>query len=300
MHKPMTNVIRRLLAPLAAFVTLASPVAARAPQARPALWEVSDADTKVYLFGTIHLLPPNFQWRTPKFDQALASSQELVVETIVDLQNPAEILAAKKDLGYSPGLPPIADRVPAAKRPLLRSVIAKTGVPEKYFNSMETWLAAFELLGVGFREMGLKGEQGPEHALRAEFAAARKPIGQLETNAEQLGYFDRLPEKAQRMLLEGAIEPPKNMTKDFGRMLDSWTRGDVKAIGVSFNRDLSVSPELMDALIKRRNVNWSKWIGQRMTKPGSVFIAVGAGHLAGPGSVVSMLKQNGYKVRRIQ
>lgn len=294
------TLIKRFFAPFAALLALAVPAATRAPQARPALWEVSDADTKVYLFGTIHLLPPNYQWRTAKFDEALAGSRELVVETIVDLQHPDEILAAKRDLGYSAGLPPIEQRVPPAKRALLRSVIAKTGVPERYFTSMETWLAAFELLGVRFQEMGLKGEQGPEQALRTEFQAAKKPIGQLETNAEQLGFFDRLPEKAQRLLLEGAIDGPKSMNDDFAKMLASWSRGDVKAISVSFNRDLSASPELMDSLIKRRNANWSRWIEERMTKPGSVFVAVGAGHLAGPSSVISMLQRDGYKVRRLQ
>ncbi len=294
------TLIKRFFAPFAALLALAAPAAARVPQARPALWEVSDADTTVYLFGTIHLLPPNYEWRTPKFDAALANSQELVVETIVDLQHPDEILAAKRNLGYSAGLPPIEHRVPPAKRALLRSVIAKTGVPEQYFTSMETWLAAFELLGVRFQEMGLKGEQGPEQALRTEFQAAKKPIGQLETNAEQLSFFDRLPENAQRQLLEGAIEKPKSIDDDFTKMVGSWSRGDVKAIAVSFNRDLSSSPDLKKALLIQRNANWSRWIEDRMTKPGSVFVAVGAGHLAGPSSVISMLQRDGHKVRRIQ
>jgi hypothetical protein len=297
----MMTLFKRLFAPFAALLAFAGPAAARAPQAaKPALWEVSDADTTVYLFGTIHLLPTGYQWRTARFDQALASSNELVVETIVDLQHPDEILAAKRDLGYSAGLPPIENRVPPALRPRLRTQIAKTGVPEQYFTSMETWLAAFELLGVQFQEMGLKGEQGPEQTLRQEFQAAHKPIGQLETNAEQLGYFDRLPEKAQRLLLEGAIAQPKGMDKDFSSMLASWSQGDVKAIAYSFNHDLSGSPELMTSLLKQRNANWTRWIEQRLTKPGTVFVAVGAGHLAGPGSVVSLLQRDGYKVRRLQ
>src|SRR3954470_7248221 len=119
----MMSFFKRVFAPLAALVAIASPAAAKAPaQARPALWEVSDADTTIYLFGTIHLLPTGYQWRTPRFNQALASSNELVVETIVDIQHPDEILAAKRNLGYSAGLPPIEQRVPPAKRPQLRSV----------------------------------------------------------------------------------------------------------------------------------------------------------------------------------
>ena len=83
-------------------------------------------------------------------------------------------------------------------------------------------------------------------------------------------------------------------------MLDSWARGDVGGIAVSFNHDLSDSPELRQALLKQRNANWSKWIEQRMTQPGEIMIAVGAGHLAGPDSVIALLEHDGYRVHRVQ
>ena len=71
----MKKFLQRLLAPIAALLTLGSASAASsAPYAaRPALWAVSDADTTVYLFGTIHLLPENYQWRSAKIDQAVSS-----------------------------------------------------------------------------------------------------------------------------------------------------------------------------------------------------------------------------------
>jgi hypothetical protein len=83
-------------------------------------------------------------------------------------------------------------------------------------------------------------------------------------------------------------------------MLAAWVSGDVEGIARTFNRDLSASPELQQALIKNRNANWSKWIEQRMAQPGEVFIAVGAGHLAGRDSVIDLLKRDGYSVRRVQ
>jgi uncharacterized protein YbaP (TraB family) len=77
-------------------------------------------------------------------------------------------------------------------------------------------------------------------------------------------------------------------------------RGDVNGIARTFNHDLSDAPVLQQALIKQRNANWSKWIEQRMTQPGAIMIAVGAGHLAGPGSVIALLERDGYRVRRVQ
>jgi uncharacterized protein YbaP (TraB family) len=148
--------------------------------------------------------------------------------------------------------------------------------------------------------MNLKGDQGVEAVLRHSFTAAGKPIGELETNLQQFSFFDAMPEKAKVAVLEGALTDPDAADKEFSGMLKAWATGDVAGIGRTFDRDLSSSPDLAEALIHRRNANWSRWIEQRMTQPGSVMIAVGAGHLAGRDSVIAALKRHGYRVRRVQ
>jgi uncharacterized protein len=279
----------------------AVPAQARTPPvAHPALWEVSDADTTIYLFGTIHLLPDNVQWRSSEFNDALASSQQLVVETIVDDKNPSKLMAAMASLGFANGVPPLVQRVPAAKRPALEAAIKKSGFQPQAFDRMKTWAAAFILLGNQFRDLGLKGGQGVEQVLRGEFTTAGKPIGELETNIEQLGFFDKLPESAQRELLEGAIEGGKATSTEFNAMIRAWSHGDVPGIARTFDHDLSHSPALQQSLLHRRNANWSKWIEQRLGQPGTIIVAVGAGHLAGKDSVLAMLKKDGYTVRRVQ
>jgi hypothetical protein len=294
------SLLRRVVAALSVtLLATAVPAEARAPQiAHPALWEVADADTTIYLFGTIHLLPQNLQWRTAKFDQAVAGSQELVVETIVDDKNPAKLMSAMASLGFASGLPPLVDRVAPAKRPALLAAIKKAALPPQALDKMKTWTAALILLGPQFKEMGLSG--GVEGVLRNSFSEKGKSVGELESNIEQLRFFDKLPEAAQRNLLEGSIEDHKAMDADFGGMLAAWSRGDVKGIARTFDRDLSGSPALRQSLIRQRNANWSKWIEQRMAQPGAVMVAVGAGHLAGKDSVVEMLKKDGYSVRRLQ
>jgi len=293
--------IRGGLAALGAVFLAAGAVApAEAREARPAMWKVSDRDTEIYLFGTVHLLPPGTQWRTRKFDKAAKEAGTLVIETIIDEKNPQAFVAELVRLSVRPGLPPILDRVSPAKREQLRAAIAKSGVPEAALNNMETWAAAFQLLQLQFKELGVSGTDGVEMALRSSFTAAGKPIQQLETNAQQLGFFDSLPEAAQRELLEGAIEEPARAKKQFDAMVAAWMAGDIDAIGRTFNAEFQTSPELKDALLVRRNANWSYWLHSRLAQPGKVLVAVGAGHLAGSDSVVEMLKKRGLKVQRIQ
>jgi uncharacterized protein YbaP (TraB family) len=283
---------------IAACATVPQPAVASGP--RPALWMVADQDTTLYIFGTIHLLPRNSSWRTPAFDAAVQRSQALVVETLIDTANPQQLASEMAVLGFSNGLLPIAQRVDPTKRAALEAVIARTRVPRPVFDRMETWAAAFTLMGVQFQTLGLQPDEGVETVLRQTFMAAGKPVMQLETNREQLSLFDTLPEHAQRQLLEGALEAPQSVQVQFNEMLQAWLSGDVDAIARSFNRDLQDSPELREALLTRRNYNWSQWIERRLATPGTLFVAVGAGHLAGDASVQQYLEGRGIRVRRVQ
>ena len=90
------------------------------------------------------------------------------------------------------------------------------------------------------------------------------------------------------------------MDKEYNGMLASWSRGDIKEIAATFNHELADSPDLKQSLLEQRNANWAKWIEQRMKQPGTIMVAVGAGHLAGRGSVIALLQKDGYRVQRVQ
>ena len=299
----VTNWIKRGLAALgmaAAASCASAPQTADAGIAKPALWRVSDPDTNIYLFGTFHMLPQDYRWQSPAISDAVARSGQLYVETLIDEKHPEKIAAELGRVGFADGLPPLANRVDPALRPQLATAIKASGIPAGYFDKMKTWAAAFTLVGTQFKSLGLKGEAGVEPALRREFEAAGKPVGELETNSEQLGFFNTLSQPAQRAFLEGAISEPEKMRGEFADMLKSWSSGDVAGIARSFNADLADSPELKAALLSRRNASWTRWIEQRLQQPGTVMVAVGAGHLAGDESVLKMLEMQGYKVTRVQ
>jgi len=299
------SLLKRFGRHIAAFGAVATAACTAAPAtepkaASPAMWKVADEDTTIYLFGTIHLLPPGTKWRSPAFDQAAAGADTLVVETVVDETNPAATMGELFKLAVSPGLAPLSERVGPDKKAALATAIAKSGVPAQAYDRMETWAAAFLLLGVQFKDLGLDSGSGVESALRKQFVAGGKAVDQLETNAEQLGYFDKLSEASQRKFLEGVLDDPASMKDQFGGMLTAWSRGDVQGIADSFNDELRDEPELMDVLLARRNANWARWVQGRLDKPGTVLVAVGAGHLAGDQSVLALLEKQGVKVTRVQ
>ena len=50
---------------------------------KPAIWRIRDHDTVIYLFGTIHVLPPGFKWRSAALDRVVATAGTLMVESVV-------------------------------------------------------------------------------------------------------------------------------------------------------------------------------------------------------------------------
>ena len=88
-----------------------------------------------------------------------------------------------------------------------------------------------------------------------------------------------------------------------GPMLDKmvvlWGKGDPDALAVTMNESLAATPELAKVLLWDRNARWADKIKERLRQPGTVFVAVGAGHLAGDHSVQEYLKLRGLTARRI-
>jgi uncharacterized protein YbaP (TraB family) len=288
-----------LLLPVAACASAPATQTGAPATAKPAMWKLADADTTIYLFGTIHALPAGRQWRTAAFDRALGSADELVLE-VADVTDMAATSSAMQKLGVTAGLPPIAERVPEAKRAELRAAIAQSGIPEAVYDRLETWAAAIPILGVMFKNLGVDATLGVEQQIGAPFkAGANKTVTGLESIEQQFGFFDTLSEEAQRAFLVSALEDPAAAKLELQAMLDAWASGDVKGIERTFI-EAEMSPELKAALFGRRNANWADWLEKRLARPGTVFVAVGAGHLAGKESVQAALKAKGLKTTRVQ
>jgi uncharacterized protein YbaP (TraB family) len=286
-------VLGRLTGWLLASLIIAAPAAAKV-----ALWQIDKGDTRIWLLGTIHALPPEVKWHSPAIDNAIDKADGLVLETIVD-HDPVKTTALIQSLGVEPGLPPLAQRIEPGKRKQLAAMIAETHVPPTVFDQMKTWAAAFLLVGLSVREVGASNETGVETDLSQRFSATGRPVTGLETAAQQLGFFNTLSEAEQRHFLADTVDSSKKAKSDFRAMLRAWQRGDDKAIAKTFASEDEISPVLRDVLIRRRNAAWADWLANRLQQPGRLLVAVGAGHLAGPDSVQQQLAARGIKVTRI-
>ena len=287
----------------------ATACAAEAPATatpRPAIWLIEDEDTKIYLFGTIHVFPASLQWRSARLDQVIAEADELVMET-PDASN-EEMFS--EDRMFGPMMMgktvPILARVSPQARPALQAALESTGLPIEAYDEMHMWAVAFMLTGFqmqqGFSDDAGGGGavtlSGAEEVLGRIFRKSRRPIYGVETIEEQLRVFSTMPLDVQRRFLETTVLGTGEPAPETARPSTDadWVTGNVDAIAAEMR---AMPPEIYDPLLTRRNRNWTQWLERRMGRPGTVLFAVGAGHLAGNDSVQRMLAERGIMARRI-
>jgi hypothetical protein len=269
-----------------------------AKDADPALWVVRDADTTIYLFGTVHLMKPGLNWFDEGVRKAFDASGELVLELVMPPEDQMQALIA--ELGTAKSGPPLPARLPPPVAAKLRAELSRLGMSADALDRDEPWLAAVTLSVLPLRQLGYDDKDGAEQVLSAAAKAMGKPTRGLETARQQFGYFDKLSMPAQRQLLATTLDDLPKMGAEIDAMVKDWSAGDADALAKLLNADLDRTPELKQALLVTRNRNWANWIAQRMQQPGTVFVAVGAGHLAGSDSVQAELAKRGLKVERVR
>ncbi|WP_246848174.1 TraB/GumN family protein [Sphingomonas beigongshangi] len=288
---------------LLALPACAQQPAAKAParpanDADPALWVVKDKDTTVYLFGTIHVLKPGLTW----FDEAVKTAFDRSNEIKLELVMPDQAAMTKLVMatGVAPaGAPPLTEQLPADKRPAFTKAVVDMGLPANALDRFRPWLAATQLSIAPLSKMGYDSANGPEAVITAAAKQAGKPLTGLETAEQQLGFFGSLSQPAQLQFLESTVDELPKLDETMATMVKEWADGDPDALAREMNDNLKDSPEVAKVLLTDRNARWAQWIKGRMAQPGTVFIAVGAGHLAGPDSVQAQLAKLGLKAERI-
>lgn len=269
----------------------------------PALWKLSGTKPEqkgvAYLFGTIHILPDDVQWRTPALDSAIAKSDTLVIEVLGldDTQAAAKIFSR---LAISPGQEKLDQRVKPSLRDDLDRIIDESNIPERALNRMESWAAALSLASAQTKGLGLDSGAGVEKQLSAQFKKAKKPIEALETIELQLGYFDKLPEAQQRQMLTSVVEESGDAQQAFEQLFNAWMTGDIKQIEELSDSGILTDPKTREYLLVARNKDWVEQLDKRLQSPGTSLVAVGAAHLAGPEAVQATLEKRGYKIEKIQ
>lgn len=247
--------------------------------AHPALYSVRDSDTTVYIFGTFHVLDPSIRWFEGPIEQAFDRADALVVETLPPSLGAPVKSATRAGLG---GVTPAA-----------------------------SFLASSRAAVNAGQEQGMSLEHGADMVLLRSAAAWGKDIEPLETLQSQYVMLAKLPgaespAAPETLAASQATQPTGQAPGEAAAlgeamtgMQAAWAAGDQGVFAAMLSRMRATSPDAYRVMFLERNARWTDWIAARMREPGTVFVAVGAGHLAGPDSLLVRLAQRGLVSRRV-
>jgi uncharacterized protein YbaP (TraB family) len=242
-------------------------------KAVPAMFVVRDQDTTVYIFGTFHALDGRAEWFDDEVKTAFDQSGELVLETLIP-EAPVRM----------PTRPPFA--------PGTLSVTPSA-----------SFLGTTRLAIDAGRAQGMNVGDGADMVLRRVAEAQGKPVEGLETLESQLNMFKKMPPAgaapAPRPGDPVDANPMDSLTRTMVELQAAWKRGDQSVFVRMLDQLRTNSPDTYRMMFTDRNGRWADWIAARMQTPGTVFVAVGAGHLAGKDSLLVRLAQKGIDSTRV-
>jgi uncharacterized protein YbaP (TraB family) len=293
---------RKILGAVAALAlgacATAAPRAEAAPE--PALWAVRDADSTIYLYGTIHMRKAGAPWGGPAAARALDEADEVWTEVEIDRAREAEVQAIVVQYGIDTSRT-LSSRLSPERAAQLKSVAGQIGLPLAQVETMKPWLASLTFSIVPMMQAGYDPEHGVDRSIDRAARAAGKRMRWFETGEEQIRFLSGFDEPLQIAMLEEALDEVNEGPAVLAEMEAAWERGDVdmltRRLVDEMKRDY---PELYDVLLTRRNAAWVETLMKELEGSGVDFVAVGAAHLAGPDSVPVMLRKRGLRVERVR
>ncbi|MCR6644740.1 MAG: TraB/GumN family protein [Terricaulis sp.] len=292
----MRTLIAALLLALAPALAACAPAPAQ-PQGEPALWRIADADSEIWLFGTAHMLPPELNWRGPRFEAAFAAADELVTETDASPEGGAQAYALSEAHGRLEPGQALTALLSAEDQAQFARVASALRLDPATLETMRPWLAALRLSYADAITRGLSPAAGVENVLAADARARGMRMSFLETPEQQVRFLADLPEAAQIRFLRDTMQAIEAGETGIDQLDDLWARGDVEALAALFDAQWQAgSPALYETIILARNRAWADAIQARLAGEGRIFIAVGAAHLIGEGNVIDLLRERGIEV----
>lgn len=286
-----------LAAALAAAPTPAVP-AAGLPDADPALWVVRDDDTTIYLFGTFHALDGKTDWFNDEVKTAFDRSGELVLEALIP-DDPAAMQPVVMKYALDRSGKTLTSKLSPEAQKALAAELGKIGAPANALDGFRPFFATMTLTMAQMQKLGVTADKGTEAVLRKAAKDAGKPVSELENVEFQIAMFDRISEADQLHMLEQLLESLDTLPSETQRMLSAWNKGDAAGFKAIMDQSDEQGPAAYKVIFSDRNATWAEWVDRRLDKPGTVFVAVGTGHLSGKDSVQQILVQRGIQAQRM-
>ena len=264
-----------------------------------ALWEVENEDSKVYIFGSYHILRNDTKWITEALVSAMEKSDTFVLEAPVDEEEMLEAQQYIDTQGYLPDGENLRCMLSVealnAYQEMLRDLPLDLGTVDR----MRPWLAQLSVSTAFYGTQNYSVMYGADIRVLGYAYANERPVRYLETPRQQLEFFAEATAGFEVRGFETFLVQLHDRPGRIDESIEDWRQGNVEALAMRLDRALSYSPNAKKVLLDDRNRSWATQIEQMLSENKTFFVTVGVGHLGGSGNIVELLCERGWPVRRL-
>ena len=266
---------------------------------KAALWTGADADTQLFIFGTLHNLHKDAKWMTPTLEKAFSASDTIIFETDLTSQTARKTMAQFRTRnGELPAEDSLYQHMDTGDAYRLKSLLKNMGEEPDSFSHLQPWLATLRISQLQMERAGFG--ISVDSVLEQKARSAEKTISYLENVSDQMQLFD---DASFRLQINTLNQITQNLDRSFQHLdliASEWLDGDVHGLGLLVaNPDFGYDADGYAAILVARNQKWSAKIESLMDQPGTHLIAVGAAHLAGPDSLIQFLETKNIEMERV-
>jgi uncharacterized protein YbaP (TraB family) len=261
------------------------------------LWSAEKGNSTIYLLGSIHLLPSEFEALDKAIEAGYSDSKVIVFETNIDsLRDPA-FEAKVTNLGLLPPGQTLEQQLSKQTYALLRQKVSELGLQVEIFNQFRPWLCALTLTSMELQRLGFNANYGIDMHFFDRAKQDGKEMRFLETTDDQLGLFTEMSRQEEDAFLAKVLEELETMRVKVNDMINAWKSGDTNKLSSMVKVEFEGYPEVYAKMLVERNQKWVKHIEDLSGQDGNSLVVVGAAHLVGDDSILELLKKKGFEVK---
>ena len=274
---------------------------ARARNDGPALWKVTDHDSTLYLFGTVHLLPDEADWQRRDMQAAFDEVGTIYFEVPDGDKANFEASVLQTRYGRYESGERLSDHLDGLAQKRLMAAAYNVDIQPTALEFFKPWIVADMLSLAAAEAEGLLPENSADAVLRLKARKAKKVIKSLDDMKTYIEAVALLPDGVQIRSLEDTIKNFDAIGSDIKTVNAAWIVGNTDVLISDMMEPAKVkSPEMFATLFTKRNAKWVNTLDAFMQGDDNAMVVVGIGHLLGEDGLPERLKEQGYTVERVR
>jgi len=272
------------------------------------MWEVENGNTKMYLLGSIHMMPENAYPLDEKIEKCFGESDILVIEadpTKVD-QKIVQALIIQHGM-YSEGKTLKSEVSPELYK-RVSVLFEEFGVPMQQIDMYKPWFVCLNMAAISMQKMDMKAGIGIDVHFIEQAKEKEMEIVELESSMYQLELLTSFPEESQIAYLQYSLDNFENVETLITNILQAWMTGDSELMNaelkkkmLEFANNIPGVKEYYNKMFPERDIKIVEELDNilKSKEKKTYFIVVGSGHLIGDDGLLQLLKDKGYKTKQL-